>query len=180
MRLHKFNPKIAKLKLKLRQNKEKYIKVGTLVFSVFILIIGILYFAYAKFSTVNKFNVTQTSVGSFNQGDYHLIAYINGVRSETIPTKTDGYVVQNVSCDNSATGTWDNNNWGILITNATKSITKCSVYFVSKYKDASGASYPELYQGLIPIKYVDGNPVVADITQEWYNYAQIIIGLMQY
>jgi hypothetical protein len=66
MRLHKFNPMIAKLKLKLRQNKEKYIKVGTLIFSVFILIIGILYFAYAKFSTVNKFNVTQTSVGNFN------------------------------------------------------------------------------------------------------------------
>jgi hypothetical protein len=170
MRLHKFNPKVAKLKLKLRQNRSKYIKVGTLVFSVFILIIGILYFAYAKFSTVNKFNVTQTSVGTFNQGDYHLIAYINGVRSETIPTITDGYVVKNVSCDNSATGTWDNNNWTITIGNATKSITKCSVYFVSKYKDASGASYPELYQGLIPIKYVDGNPVVADITQEWYDY----------
>jgi hypothetical protein len=171
MKLHRFNPRLARFKLKLREHKEKYIKIGTLIISVFILVIGILYFAYAKFSTVNKFNVTQTSVGTFNQGDYHLIAYINGVRSETIPTKTDGYVVQNVSCDNSATGTWDNNNWTITIGNATKSITKCSVYFVSKYKDASGASYPELYQGLIPIKYVDGNPTVADITQDWYNYA---------
>src|SRR5574344_579414 len=40
------------------------------------------------------------------------------------------------------------------------------------YSDTTGASQPELYQGMIPVKYdATGNVVVADTTQEWYNYA---------
>jgi hypothetical protein len=171
MRLHKFNPRLARFKLKLRENRSKYIKVGTLVFSVFILIIGILYFAYAKFSTVNKFNVTQTSVGNFNT-DYIIASYINGTLSTTIPKKDAGYSVSKITCTKSASATWNYNTWSINIVGATEAETKCRVYFVtgSVYTDASGASYPELYQGLIPIKYVSGNPTVADIKSEWYNY----------
>jgi hypothetical protein len=171
MKLHKFNPRIARFKLKLRENSSKYIKVGTLIISVFILIIGILYFAYAKFSTVNKFNVTQTSVGNFNT-DYIIASYINGTLSTTIPKKDAGYSVSKITCTKSASATWNYNTWSINIVGATEAETKCRVYFVtgSVYTDGSGASYPELYQGLIPIKYVDGNPTVADITSEWYNY----------
>src|SRR5574344_2242034 len=40
------------------------------------------------------------------------------------------------------------------------------------YSDTTGASQPELYQGMIPVKYdATGNIVVADTTQEWYDYA---------
>jgi hypothetical protein len=40
------------------------------------------------------------------------------------------------------------------------------------YADATGASVPELYQGLVPVKYdASGNTVVADIYDEWYNYS---------
>src|SRR5574344_99121 len=40
------------------------------------------------------------------------------------------------------------------------------------YSDTTGASQPELYQGVIPVKYdTTGNVVVADTTQEWYDYA---------
>src|SRR5574344_891069 len=40
-----------------------------------------------------------------------------------------------------------------------------------EYIDASGATKPELYQGLVPVKYdASGNTVVADVSQEWYNY----------
>jgi hypothetical protein len=172
MRLHRFNKKRALLLLHLRQNKEKYIKISTLVFGVVVLTFGIIYFAFAKLSTNNKFNAIQTTVGEFNQGDYHLIAYINGVRSSTIPAKDSGYTVNNVTCDNGATGVWSNSKWGLIITNATVSITKCSVYFINYYTDSSGAAHPELYQGLIPVKYdASGNTVVADITQEWYDYS---------
>ena len=41
------------------------------------------------------------------------------------------------------------------------------------YNDGSGASAPELYNGLIPVTYDSNNNheiVVADITGEWYNY----------
>jgi hypothetical protein len=40
------------------------------------------------------------------------------------------------------------------------------------YADATGANVPELYQGLVPVKYdASGNTVVADIYDEWYNYS---------
>ena len=39
------------------------------------------------------------------------------------------------------------------------------------YRDESGAIYPELYAGLIPIKYdEDTNVVIANTSEEWYNY----------
>ena len=39
------------------------------------------------------------------------------------------------------------------------------------YADASGASQPELYQGLIPVTFDgSGNTIVADTTKEWYDY----------
>jgi energy-converting hydrogenase Eha subunit B len=130
MRLHKFNPKIAKLKLKLSQNREKYLKVGTLIFSVVILIIGILYFAYAKFSTTNKFKVVQTTVGNFTTGDYTLAAYVDGTKSDNFPEKNGGYVVSNIECNNNASASWNHENWGIYINGVTKSGTKCNVYFI--------------------------------------------------
>ena len=40
------------------------------------------------------------------------------------------------------------------------------------YHDGTGASIPELYQGLIPVTYDgSGNTIVADTTKEWYDYA---------
>jgi hypothetical protein len=129
MRLHKFNRRWALIKLNLRQNKEKYIKVGTLVFSIVIFIIGITFFAFAKFNTTNKFNAVQTTVGNFTTGDYTMFAYVDGVKSDTIPSSTDGYTVYNITCTNNATGKWDTTNWSLVISGATASGTKCNVYF---------------------------------------------------
>ena len=62
----------------------------------------------------------------------HLIgAYIDGVYSNTIPGKTDGYIVKSVSCDNGAAGTWNDDKWGLTVTNMTKR-TKCNIYFETK------------------------------------------------
>ncbi len=45
--------------------------------------------------------------------------------------------------------------------------------FRKYYADTSGASIPELYQGMIPVTYdASGNTIVADITQEWYDYTK--------
>ena len=41
------------------------------------------------------------------------------------------------------------------------------------YNDGTGAATPELYQGMIPVKFeASGNVIVADTTKEWYNYGQ--------
>ena len=40
------------------------------------------------------------------------------------------------------------------------------------YMDGSGASYPELYTGMIPVKYdKKGNTVVANLKDKWYDYS---------
>src|SRR5574344_1712899 len=144
MGLHKFNKDLELKKLKYKQNKSKYIKVGTLVLSVFILVMGIIYFTYSKFTTTNKFDVVNAKVGEFVSGDYTIAAYLDGEKSNTIPAKTDGYVVDKIECNNSATATWDETNWGILITGSTTSGTKCNVYFVPSFAkhllDAAGGT----------------------------------------
>ena len=87
-----------------------------------------LYFAYSKFFVSEEQAVIRTTVGDFIYGDVVIGAYIDGEYSSTIPGKNDGYVVENVVCDNGAVGKWDNNDWGLLTTNLSKR-TKCNVYF---------------------------------------------------
>jgi hypothetical protein len=100
MRLHKFNRRWALIKLNLKQNKEKYIRVGTLVFSIVIFIIGITFFAFAKFNTQDKYNVMQSTVGTFVEGDYILASYLDGTKQDNLPTKSDSISVDHIDCDN--------------------------------------------------------------------------------
>ena len=58
-------------------------------------------------------------------------AYIDGEYSNTLPTKNSGYVVKKIVCDNDASASWDNDAWGIALTNMTKR-TKCNIYFETK------------------------------------------------
>ena len=45
--------------------------------------------------------------------------------------------------------------------------------FSKTYKDDSGASYPELYQGMLPVNISDtGAITVADTSKEWYRYTK--------
>ena len=94
-------------------------------------ILGIIYLSKAKFSSSNSIKIVDSKVAPFIYGDYVLAAYIDGVESQTIPTKEDGYVVDHVECGTDAVGTWDNSNWTLTISNATKR-TKCTVYFKTK------------------------------------------------
>ena len=87
-----------------------------------------LYFAYSKFFVSEEQAVIRTTVDDFIYGDVLIGAYIDGEYSSTIPGKNDGYVVENVVCDNGAVGEWNNDNWGLLTTNLSKR-TKCNVYF---------------------------------------------------
>src|SRR5574344_1446237 len=139
MGLHKFNKEWELRKLKFKQNRSKYIRLGTLVLSVFILVMGIIYFTYSKFTTTNKFDVVNAKVGNFNSGDLTLAVYLDGTKANTFPTSSSGYVFDssNSSCNNSATISWDNTNWAPTINNLTTSGTKCNFYF----KDAKLSTY---------------------------------------
>ncbi len=39
-----------------------------------------------------------------------------------------------------------------------------------EYTDGSGANPPDLVEGMIPVKYSNGNWVVADVNEKWYDY----------
>ena len=128
--MKKFNKDKYLKKLKFMKYKI-YLYMG--IPCILVLLIGI-YFAYSKFSVFKEEEVVRTTVEDFISEDDVIGAYIDGEYSTTIPGKNDGYVVKSVSCDNNATGSWDNDAWGIVLTNMTKR-TKCNVYF-EKYTNA--------------------------------------------
>ena len=120
--------------LKFKRNLTKYGKYFYIGVPCVLAVVAGIYFAYSKFSVFKEEEVVRTTVGEFIYGDVVIGAYIDGEYSNTIPGKNDGYVVKSVSCDNNATGSWDNDAWGIVLTNMTKR-TKCNVYF-EKYTNA--------------------------------------------
>ena len=120
-----------KRKLWWAQHKTDVYKYGTILSLVLIVTISIIYFTYSKFTSKNEMTAYETTVEPFIKNDNFIASYIDGEWSNEIPGKNDGYVVDKIVCDNGATGTWDNEEWGINIRNATKKI-KCSVYFIVK------------------------------------------------
>lgn len=65
--------------------------------------------------------------------DEYIASYIEGEYQTAIPGKDDGYVVDKIVCDNGATATWNTDEWGIDIRNATQKV-KCSIYFIKTVK----------------------------------------------
>ena len=125
--MKKFNKDKYLKKLRFKKYK-RYLYIG--IPCILVLLIGI-YFAYSKFSVSKDTEVVRTTVGEFIHGDVVIGAYIDGEYSKTIPGKNDGYVVDKIVCDNDATASWDNDSWGIVLTNLNKR-TKCNVYFETK------------------------------------------------
>ena len=125
--MKKFNKDKYLKKLRFKKYK-RYLYIG--IPCLLVLLIGI-YFAYSKFSVFKEEEVVRTTVGDFISGDDVIGAYIDGEYSKTIPGKNDGYIVDKIVCDNDASASWDNDAWGIVLTNLTKK-TKCNVYFVVK------------------------------------------------
>ena len=117
-----------KRKLWWAQHKNDVYKYSTFILLFLIVTISIIYFTYSKFSSTNEATMYETTVEPFIKNDYFIASYIDGEWSNEIPGKDDGYIVDKIVCDNGATGTWDNEEWGINIRNATKKI-KCSVFF---------------------------------------------------
>ena len=117
--------------LKFKKNLTKYGKYFYIGVPCALAIVAGIYFAYSKFTVSKDAEVVKTTVGEFIHGDVVIGAYINGKYSNTIPGKNDGYIVDKIVCDNDASASWDNDAWGIVLTNLTKR-TKCNVYFETK------------------------------------------------
>src|SRR5574344_2875617 len=129
MGLHKFNKERELRKLKFKQNRGKYIKIGTLILSVFILVMGIIYFTYSKFTVTNKFNVVNAKVGSFTTTT-KINYYADGTQVSTIPSSAS-YIYSTSSCDSGATYSFNEATWTGTVTKGEKKINiTCNVYFI--------------------------------------------------
>lgn len=112
------------IKKKLR-NTIKYVYV--IGISVLCLVLG-LYLTYSKFFVKQEAEVIRTTVGDFSSGDVVIGAYLDGEYSSSIPTKSDGYTIDKVVCDNNTIGKFDTFNWQLKVSNITKK-SKCNIYF---------------------------------------------------
>ena len=79
-----------------------------------------------------KFNKKAEDKITEEVSNEYIASYFDGEYQNEIPGKDDGYVVDKIVCDNGATATWDSEEWGINIRNATQKI-KCSIYFLKYY-----------------------------------------------
>ena len=81
-------------------------------FTISIIILGML--------TLLKINVKNNNT---------LAVYIDNELKDNIPSKTDNLYINKIDCDNDATATWDNDNWGLFISNLSKK-AKCNLHFI--------------------------------------------------
>ena len=128
MKLSRFNASSEQRKLNRKTNLASNIRVRTIVLSIFVLVGSIMLFTYSSFSKTIKLDIMHAKVANFIQDDYIINAYVNG-EEDDFPGKDDGYYVDEVVCNKGATGTWDDDEWGLLITGATEEETECNVYF---------------------------------------------------
>ena len=81
-----------------------------------------------------KFNKKMDNKDDNEVSNEYIASYFDGEYQNEIPGKDDGYVVEKIVCDNGATATWDNEEWGVNIRNATQKV-KCSIYFIKTEYD---------------------------------------------
>ena len=140
----KFNRKKALKLIELKRKCRNYSRYVYLAVPCVLCCVLCFYFAYSKFFVSKE-------------------AYIDGQYSSTIPGK-NGYAVEKVSCDNGSVGNWDNDKWGILVTNLTKR-TKCNVYFKTKIK-LNRNTKVELVQDTFEYDGTPHVPVLKKVTTE--------------
>ena len=86
--------------------KKKYLVTG------FIIILGIL--------VLSRINLN-------NNKD--LAVYIDNELNSSIPASNENLYVNKIDCDNNVNAYWDNDKWGLFISNFSKK-TKCNLYFI--------------------------------------------------
>ena len=101
--------------------------------------------------------------------------YLDNVEVENTPDNSKYFdVTANNSCDKGASILFDKTNWTYSTSNVNETGTICNLYFSTtevEYHDRSGASYPELAYGMIPVYYdASGNAIYANSTDNWYDY----------
>ena len=108
-----------------RSHLKRNIMIG--VAAVLIISAIVLNFTRAKYRVTDSIPLIH-SIINYSPGDIIITAYLDNVQLETLPEK--GTVsLENITCDNNATASFDTSNWQINVSNLTQKGTKCDVYF---------------------------------------------------
>ena len=113
------------------EEKKKRKRIMIVVCGLLVIVTLTLINTFAYYQSIAEQSAYNGTVGEFGSGDLKLSATIDGVKSTTIPAKTAGYAVTNVSCDKGVTGSWDETNWVAVVGNLTESGTVCDINFVT-------------------------------------------------
>ena len=85
MGLHQFNKDKYLLKLRINNNKNKYLKVSVVITSIILIVFAIVYFSYSKYSVTSKYDVIKTTVGDFSKTN-SLIDYLTSIQANNTST----------------------------------------------------------------------------------------------
>ena len=132
MRLREFDKKRKEKLLRSKLNRNENIKKRTIVLSAGILFIAIICFTFARYASTKSYSLIDAKVGDF-AGDVKIMSYMYDDGSGSVsnhdvpPAKDSGYKIDQVTCEN-GDGTWDNELWGITISNITGKV-RCDISF---------------------------------------------------
>ena len=162
--MRRFNPERELSKIR-NGNKNKII-VGLCV----LLLIVVVGYSLALYQIRHTQKLVFNTVAEFKKRDIILSVLVDGETKSEFPGKNDGYVFDNIICDKPGIeASFNNDTWKLTLTTGTTN--KCTVKFITKpYMDESGANYPDLFQGLIPIRYENNKIYIADYKEKWYDY----------
>ena len=150
-----FNKDKALRQIKLKQNKNTYIKRISIVLSCFILLVGIMYFTFAKFEQNSEEYTLINGKVKYLGGDINIVSYnYDGTSNSQPPNKNEGYILTNINCEG-ATGEWDDVNWELNISSLTSKV-KCNLEFdknsnyqIIKYNPNGGYLEKQYKKGVV-------------------------------
>ena len=129
MKLKKFNKSNRLNQLKSKTRKEYNVKNRTLILSIGILLLSVVYFTYARYeSNSSEFTIVNATVGDFSR-DVSIVGIYQGeTKVDNIPARNSGYVFKEADCSNGATASFDSSTNSFIVNTTGK--TKCTLYFV--------------------------------------------------
>ncbi len=136
-----------------------------------------LYRSFAMYEEKATFNVLKGTVPDFASGDITLAFTIDGTsqNNKTFPNKGDGYIVENVNCEDGVKANWNNSRWSLenIQNEGEAKKVKCTVAFKTLNQESGlNGAEPVLGEGMIPVVIKDNGKVIktTEDSKDWYDY----------
>ena len=124
--MKRFNKQATLNKLSNKNNSKT--KKRTIIISIIVLVIGIIYFSFARFESSSGYSLIKGVAASRDIIIKNI--YLGNTPTDNLPGKNSGWAFDHSQCTNDANLTWNNTTWNITIDLTTK--TECSLYFKEK------------------------------------------------